>query len=101
MKRFALSEEQADYILETRLRQLARLEEMKINAERDQLEEERARISVTLKSPAKLKSLIKEELREDTKKHGDERRSPVVEREAAQALDETALVASEPVTINR
>ena len=52
MKRFKLSEEQTDYILETRLRQLARLEEMKINAERDELEEERARIDVVLKSKA-------------------------------------------------
>ena len=97
--RFGLSDEQADYILETRLRQLARLEEMKINAERDQLEEERARISVVLKSPAKLKSLIKDELREDAKRHGDDRRSPLVERAVSQALDETALVASEPVTV--
>jgi topoisomerase IV subunit A len=97
--RFKLSEEQADYILETRLRQLARLEEMKINAERDQLEEERAKITVLLKSPAKLKGLIKEELRADAAKFGDDRRSPLVQREAAQALDESALVASEPVTV--
>ena len=99
MARFRLSEEQTDYILETRLRQLARLEEMKINAERDQLEEERARINVLLKSPAKLKSLIKDELRADAEKFGDARRSPLVEREAAQALDDSALVASEPVTV--
>jgi topoisomerase-4 subunit A len=99
MARFKLSEEQADYILETRLRQLARLEEMKITAERDQLEEERAKISVLLKSPAKLKGLIKEELRADAAKFGDDRRSPLVQREAAQALDESALVASEPVTV--
>ncbi|MBB6187204.1 DNA topoisomerase IV subunit A [Rhodanobacter sp. MP7CTX1] len=99
MARFKLSEEQTDYILETRLRQLARLEEMKINAERDQLEEERAKISVLLKSPAKLKSLIKEELRADAEKFGDERRSPLVQRDAAQALDESALVVSEPVTV--
>jgi topoisomerase-4 subunit A len=99
MARFRLSEEQTDYILETRLRQLARLEEMKINAERDQLEEERARINVLLKSPAKLKGLIKEELRADAEKFGDDRRSPLIEREAAQALDDSALVASEPVTV--
>ncbi|HXD35529.1 MAG TPA: DNA gyrase C-terminal beta-propeller domain-containing protein, partial [Rhodanobacter sp.] len=99
MARFRLSEEQTDYILETRLRQLARLEEMKINAERDQLEQERARISVLLKSPAKLKSLIKDELRADAEKFGDARRSPLVEREVAHALDESALVASEPVTV--
>ena len=97
--RFRLSEDQADYILETKLRQLARLEEMKINAERDALEEERARIAVTLKSPAKLKTLIKDELRADAEKYGDKRRSPIVEREAAQALDESALVASEPITV--
>ena len=99
MARFKLSDEQTDYILETKLRQLARLEEMKINAERDQLEEERAKINVLLKSPTKLKGLIKEELRADAAKYGDDRRSPLVQREAAQALDDSALVASEPVTV--
>jgi topoisomerase-4 subunit A len=97
--RFKLSEEQADYILETRLRQLARLEEMKLDAERDALEEERARIAVTLKSPAKLKMLIKEELGQDAEKYGDARRSPLVVRDVAQALDESALVVSEPITV--
>ena len=99
MARFRLSEEQADYILETRLRQLARLEEMKINNERDQLEEERARINVILNSKQRLKTLIKDELKEDAKKFGDERRSPIIERQVAQALDEAALVASEPTTV--
>ncbi len=99
MRRFRLDDEQADYILETRLRQLARLEEMKLNAERDELEEERAKINVTLNSKARLKTLIKDELKADAKKYGDARRSPLVAREAAQALDETALVASEPVTV--
>ena len=99
IKRFKLSEEQADYILETRLRQLARLEEMKLNAERDELEEERARIEVTLKSKQRLKTLIKQELKADAEKYGDARRSPLVARAAAQALDESELVVSEPVTI--
>lgn len=99
MKRFKLSEEQTDYILETRLRQLARLEEMKINEERDKLEEERARLSVTLNSKQRLKTLIKDELKDDAKKYGDDRRSPIVERQAAQALDESALVPSEPTTV--
>ncbi|MEO6075842.1 MAG: DNA topoisomerase IV subunit A [Dokdonella sp.] len=99
MARFKLDEEQADYILETRLRQLARLEEMKIDGERDELEEERARINVLLGSKARLKTLIKDEIRDDAKKYGDPRRSPLVERSVAQALDESALVASEPVTI--
>ncbi|HET7930117.1 MAG TPA: DNA topoisomerase IV subunit A [Rhodanobacteraceae bacterium] len=97
--RFKLSEEQADYILETKLRQLARLEEMKLNAERDELEEERAKIEVTLNSKARLKTLIKQELKADADKYGDPRRSPLVERAAAQALDESELVVAEPVTI--
>ncbi|HVX04797.1 MAG TPA: DNA topoisomerase IV subunit A [Rhodanobacteraceae bacterium] len=99
IKRFKLSEEQADYILETRLRQLARLEEMKLNAERDELEEERAKIEVTLNSKARLKTLIKQELKADAEKYGDARRSPLVERAVAQALDESELVVSEPVTV--
>ncbi len=99
MQRFTLSETQAHYILETRLRQLARLEEMKINAECDQLEDERARLTVLLKSPTKLRGVIKQELREDAQRHGDARRSPIVEREAAQAMDESALLVSEPVTV--
>jgi topoisomerase-4 subunit A len=97
--RFKLSDEQADYILETRLRQLARLEEMKINTESGELEEERARIHVVLNSKVRLKTLIKDELKEDARKYGDARRSPLVQSAAAQALDETALVASEPLTV--
>src|SRR5690606_38026916 len=97
--RFALSEDQADYILETKLRQLARLEEMKIRGEQDELDSERDRIIATLGSRAKLKKLIKDELLADAKKYGDARRSPLVARGAAQALDETELVPSEPVTV--
>ncbi|AOV17233.1 DNA topoisomerase IV subunit A [Acidihalobacter aeolianus] len=99
MARFALSEEQADYILDTRLRQLARLEEMKIRAEQEALQQERAELEQTLGSKARLKSLIKREIEEDAKTYGDDRRSPIVARAAAQALDETALVPSEPVTV--
>jgi topoisomerase IV subunit A len=72
---------------------------MKINAECDKLEEERARINVLLKSPTKLKRLIRDELTADAEKFGDERRSPLIEREVAQALDESDLVASEPITV--
>ena len=99
IQRFALSELQADYILETRLRQLARLEEMKIRAERDELEEERARIAVTLKSKAKLTTLVRDEIKADAEAYGDKRRSPIVEREAAAALSEADLVPSEPLTV--
>jgi len=99
MQRFKLSEEQTDYILETKLRQLARLEEMKIRGEQADLETERDRLIATLDSKAKLKKLIKDELLADAKKFGDARRSPLVARGAAQALSETELVASEPMTI--
>jgi topoisomerase-4 subunit A len=97
--RFALSEEQADYILETRLRQLARLEEMKIRGEQAELTKEHERLVATLGSKAKLKKLIKDELLADAKKFGDARMSPLVARQAAQALAETELVASEPMTV--
>jgi len=97
--RFGLSGDQADYILETRLKQLARLEEMKIRGEQDELDTERDRIIATLDSKARLKKLVKDELLADASRFGDARMSPLVAREAAQALDETDLVASEPVTV--
>ncbi len=97
--RFGLSEDQADYILETRLKQLARLEEMKIRGEQEELAREREKILGILDSKARLKKLIKDELIADAKKFGDERRSPLVQRQAAQAIDETELVPSEPMTV--
>ena len=99
MKRFELSVDQADYILDTKLRQLARLEEMKIRGEQDTLDDERDKLISTLGSKAKLRKLIKDELLADAKQFGDARRSPLVARDAAQALDETELVPSEPMTI--
>ena len=97
--RFELSDEQADYILETRLRQLARLEEMKIRGEQEELARELERLVAVLGSPARLRKLVKDELLADAKKFGDERRSPLVQRGAAQAIDETELVPSEPMTV--
>jgi topoisomerase-4 subunit A len=97
--RFALSEEQTDYILDTKLKQLARLEEMKIRGEQDELAGERDHLIATLGSKTKFKKLIKDELLADAKKFGDARRSPLVARGAAQALDQTELVASEPTTV--
>ena len=99
MARFGLSEIQADYILDTKLRQLARLEEMKIRGEQDALAAERAQIVATLESRTKLKKQVKDELLADARKYGDARRSPLVAREAAQALSETELVPSEPITV--
>ena len=99
MQRFKLTAVQADYILDTRLRQLARLEEMKIRAEQDELAKERDWLEKTLASKQRMKTLIKKELTEDAEKFGDDRRSPIVEREAAQAMDESALIPTEPVTV--
>ena len=99
MKRFKLSDIQAEAILNLRLRNLAKLEEMKIKGEQDVLNEERDVLEQTLKSAARLKTLIKNEILEDTEAYGDDRRTLIVEREASQALDETQLVSSEPVTV--
>ncbi|MDJ0760418.1 MAG: DNA topoisomerase IV subunit A [Woeseiaceae bacterium] len=99
MKRFKLSDVQAEAILNLRLRNLAKLEEMKIRGEQDELSAERDWLEKTLKSAARLKTLIKKEILEDAEAYGDERRTEIVEREAAQALDETQLVSSEPVTV--
>jgi len=99
MARFELSELQADYILDTRLRQLARLEEMKIRGEQDELAKERERLLALLSSDAKLKRLVRKELLEDAETYGDARRSPIVERAEARALSENELLPSEPVTV--
>lgn len=99
MKRFKLAEIQAEAILNLRLRNLAKLEEMKIRGEQDELNKERDGIEKTLKSAARLKTLIKNEILEDAESYGDERRTKIVERDASKAMDETQLVASEPVTI--
>ena len=99
MERFTLTDIQADYILDTRLRQLARLEEMKIRSEQSELEKERDRLVALLGSEAKLKKLVRKELLEDAEKYGDDRRSPIVERAEAKALSETDLMPNEPVTV--
>jgi topoisomerase-4 subunit A len=99
IKRFKLSDEQAEAILETRLRHLAKLEEMKIREEQKALAEEQATLTALLRSPARLRKLIGTEIAEDAEKYGDVRRSKIIEREAAQAIDETALIPNEPVTV--
>ena len=99
MKRFKLTDIQAEAILETKLRHLAKLEEMKIRDEQKKLREEKEDIESTLKSKAKLKKLIATEIEADALKYGDDRRTKIVEREAAVAIDESELVANEPATI--
>jgi topoisomerase IV subunit A len=99
IERFGLTGTQAEAILELKLRHLAKLEEFKIRGEKDELEAERQQLEALLASPKKLTRLIRDELLEDADKYGDERRSRLVERQAAQALKETDLVPSEPVTV--
>jgi topoisomerase-4 subunit A len=99
MKRFKLSDLQAEAILETKLRHLAKLEEMKIRGEQKELAEEQEALEKTLKSAAKLTKLVRDELVADAEEFGDARRTKIVERKAAEAIDETELVTSEPVTV--
>ncbi|MCG8412613.1 MAG: DNA topoisomerase IV subunit A [Pseudomonadales bacterium] len=99
MKKFKISERQSEAILELRLRQLAKLEEIKIKTEQKELSEERKTLEQLLKSAARLKTFIKNEIKADAEKFGDERRSKLVEREEAKAFSETELLSTEPVTI--
>lgn len=99
MKRFGLTELQTDAILDLKLRHLAKLEEQKIRGEQKELANERDKLEQTLGSDTKLKTLVRKEIEQDAETFGDERRSPLVEREQAQAIKETDRVPSEPVTI--
>ncbi len=99
IKRFGLSDLQAEYVLDTKLRQLARLEEMKIRAEQDELEKERDSLQKTLNSARRLKSLLRKELETVAEEYGDERRSPIVSRSEAQAFSEAELLSSDPITV--
>lgn len=99
MTRYDLTEIQANAILDIRLRQLARLEEIELKREQSELEAEKAQIEAYLNNPDKLTGLMIEELTADMKEHGDKRQSPIVERTEATALKETDLAPSEPVTV--
>jgi len=99
MERFGLTDIQAEAILELKLRHLAKLEEMKIRGEQDALEKECAALEKTLGSRLLLNRLIRKEIERDAEQYGDDRRSPIVARVAAQALETTALISNEPLTI--
>ncbi len=99
MQRFELSDIQAEAILELKLRHLAKLEEMKIRGEQDALEKERAALEKTLGSRLLLNRLIRKEIERDAEQYGDDRRSPIVARSAALALETTALISNEPLTV--
>ena len=99
MERFSLSDKQAESILELKLRNLAKLEEMEIKGEQSALEEERVQLQLTLASKGRMKTLIKKELIADAVNFGDDRRSPLVIRGEAQAFSDTELMSTEPVTI--
>ncbi|MCL2898048.1 DNA topoisomerase IV subunit A [Brenneria tiliae] len=99
MRQFSLSETQAEAILELKLRHLAKLEEMKIRGEQDDLAKERDHLQALLASERKLSNLLKKEIQADAQTYGDERRSPLKERAEAKAMSEHDFVPSEPVTI--
>ena len=99
MQRFSLSDKQAEAILELKLRHLAKLEEIKIRGEQDELAAERDKLQTLLGSDRRLKTLIKKEILADAENYGDDRRSPIVERSEAKALSEKELVPAESVTV--
>ncbi len=99
MARFNLTDTQAEAILELKLRHLAKLEEMKIRGEQDELAQERDSLQEILGSKILLNQLIRSELASDAEKFGDSRRSPIVARDAAQAMATTALISNEPMTV--
>ena len=99
MQRFLLSDKQAEAILELKLRHLAKLEEIKIRGEQDELAAERDKLQTLLGSDRRLKTLIKKEILADAENYGDDRRSPIVERSEAKALSEKELVPAESVTV--
>lgn len=99
MARFNLSDIQAEAVLDLKLRHLAKLEEMKIRGEQEELEAERQKLEQLLGSTRRLHTLIRKEIIADAEKYGDDRRSPIVSRIAAQAIDPASLVPSEPVTV--
>ncbi len=99
MKRFKLSDAQAEAILETKLRHLAKLEEMKIKGEQKELAKEKADLEKILDSRQKLKSKVREEIEADAEEFGDARRAPIVRREAAKVIDITQLLPTEPITV--
>jgi topoisomerase-4 subunit A len=99
MQRFGITDIQANAILDLKLRNLAKLEEMRIRGEQDTLQAERDTLDRTLKSKTRMKRLIRDELLADAEKYGDERRTQIVQREPAQAIDETQLLPSEPITV--
>ena len=99
IKKFKLTDVQADAILEIKLRQLAKLEEIKIRDEQSELSKEREQLEKILSSSARLKTVIRKELKQDQKDFEDERQSPLVEREQAQALKQEDIVPAEAVTV--
>jgi len=99
MKRFRLSEVQAEAILELKLRHLARLEEIRIRGEQGELAKEEAELKATLKSSARLRTLMREELLALADEHGDDRRTAIVEREQARAIAEADLISSDPIVV--
>jgi len=97
--RFNLSERQAEAILEMKLRHLAKLEEIKLRAELDELSAERDHLQTILASEQRLRALVKEEIIKDRNEYGDARRSPIITRQESQALKEEDILPNEPITV--
>lgn len=99
MAEFQISEIQAEAILETKLRHLAQLEEMKIRGEQSELQQEKESLEDILSSDARLKRLVRQEIQADMKRHGDDRYSAIVHRASAKAFSETEVLVNEPITV--
>ncbi len=99
MKKLKVTEIQAEAILNLRLRNLAKLEEIKIRGEQDDLSTEKKTLTKLLSSKTRIKTLIKKELTEIAKEHGDPRRSKVILRKESRAFNEVDLIASDPITV--
>ena len=99
IKSYKLSDVQANAILEIRLRQLAKLEQLKIENERNELASERNEIEKILKSKSRLKTLIKSELNEIKELFGEERKSPIIDSSNAKVFSEEETIVTEPITV--
>ncbi len=99
MQKFGLSERQADAILDMKLRHLAKLEEMHLRADHDELIVERDELQAILGEDKRLRALVKKEITEDRERYGDPRSSPLIERQDACALKEEDILPNEPITV--
>jgi len=99
IREFKLTDIQANAILEIKLRQLAKLEQIKLEEERSKLSDEQKEIETILSSKARLKTLIKKELLEIKENFGEERKSPIKSASNAKVFSEEETLVTEPITV--